>query len=113
MSAVPDLACPCDLCTAAVARLEALRERNQELLRRALDDRQWCPDPPYFPSREAAAEWLARAAAGQARRNYGPDARTSIGRCRSIRILCNYLRLPPSAVRWSSPRITPPVEESK
>lgn len=65
--------------------------------------------PPLFLTREVAAEWLARAAAEQARRKYGPDVRTSIGRTRSIRILCNYLHLPPSAVRWGTPGSSPRV----
>jgi hypothetical protein len=50
-------------------------------------------EPPAFLDRNAAIAWLQREAVKQARRRYGPLVRTSIGRTRDPRILCNYLGL--------------------
>lgn len=50
-------------------------------------------EPPAFLDRDAAIAWLQGEAVKQARRKYGPSVRTSIGRTRDPRILCNYLGL--------------------
>ncbi len=52
------------------------------------------------PTREAAVSWLQAQALARARALYGRDVKTSIGRCGNIRVLCNYLRLLRSSVRW-------------
>jgi hypothetical protein len=51
------------------------------------------PEPPAFLDRDAAIAWLQAEVVKQARRKYGPSVRTSIGRSRDPRILCNYLGL--------------------
>lgn len=56
--------------------------------------------PPLFLTRDISIAWLQDQAVAQARALYGPQVRTSIGRCGNIRILCAYLRIPRSAVRW-------------
>ena len=50
-------------------------------------------EPPAFLDRDAAIAWLQDEAVKQARRRYGRSVRTSIGRSRDPRILCNYLGL--------------------
>jgi hypothetical protein len=50
-------------------------------------------EPPAFLERDVAIAWLQCEAVKQARRKYGPSVRTSIGRSRDPRVLCNYLGL--------------------
>ncbi len=50
-------------------------------------------EPPAFLDRDVAIAWLQGQAVKQARRKYGSSVRTSIGRSRDPRILCNYLGL--------------------
>ena len=46
-----------------------------------------------FMTREIAVRWLQTEAVKQAQRKYGPEVKTSIGRCTDTRILSNYLAL--------------------
>lgn len=46
-----------------------------------------------FMTREIAVRWLQTEAVKRAQRKYGPEVKTSIGRCTDTRILCNYLAL--------------------
>ena len=50
-------------------------------------------EPPAFLDRDVAIAWLQCEAVKQARQKYGPSVRTSIGRSRDPRVLCNYLGL--------------------
>jgi hypothetical protein len=43
-----------------------------------------------FMTRGIAVRWLQTEAVRQAQRKYGPEVRTSVGRCTDTRILCNY-----------------------
>ncbi len=55
-------------------------------------------EAPAFLDRDVAIAWLQREAVKQARRKYGPSVRTSIGRSRDPRVLCNYLGLEPGKI---------------